>query len=74
MKLSAEVPASARLVLASGVVHLNEQAAAFEAMLVGWERQQRTRLLADATIEPRVALLRRFVEFVGSFPWQWNAR
>ncbi|WP_422935021.1 hypothetical protein [Sinomonas sp. P47F7] len=55
------------------MVHLDEQAAVFEAMLTGWERQQKSRLLADATIAPRVALLRRFVEFAGSFPWQWNA-
>ena len=71
--MSSEVPGSARLVLASGVVHLDEQAAVFGAMLSGWERQQRSRLLADATIEPRVALLRRFTEFAGSFPWQWSA-
>ena len=73
MGLSIEVPGSAHLVLASGVVHLDEQAAVFEAMLVGWERQQKSRLLADATIEPRIALLRRFTEFAGSFPWEWNA-
>lgn len=71
--MRSEVPGSAHLVLASGVVHLDEQAAVFEAMLSGWERQQRSRLLADATIEPRVALLRRFTEFAGCFPWQWNA-
>ena len=52
------VPGSAHLVLAPGVVHLNEPAAVFEAMLSGWGRQQKSRLLADATIEPRVALLR----------------
>lgn len=66
------VPGSARLVLAPGVIHLDEQAAVFDAMLAGWERQQRSRLLADATIEPRMALLRRFMEFAGSFPWQWG--
>ncbi|WP_044495503.1 tyrosine-type recombinase/integrase [Nesterenkonia massiliensis] len=68
----AEVPGSARLVLASGVVHMDEQAAVFAAMLVGWERQQKSRLLAEATIEPRMALLRRFAEFAGSFPWRWG--
>ncbi len=73
MGVRSEVPGSAHLVLASGVVHLDEQAAVFEAMLSGWERQQKSRLLADATIEPRVALLRRFTEFAGAFPWQWNA-
>lgn len=73
MGLSIEVPGSSHLVLASGVVHLDEQAAVFEAMLVGWERQQKSRLLSEATIEPRIALLRRFTEFAGSFPWEWNA-
>ncbi len=48
--MSSEVPGSARLVLASGVVHLDEQAAVFAAMLSGWERQQRSRLLAEATL------------------------
>jgi integrase/recombinase XerC len=68
-----EVPGSARLELVAGVVHLDEQAAVYAAMLSGWDRQQRSRLLADSTVEPRIALLRRFTEFTGSFPWQWNA-
>jgi site-specific recombinase XerD len=67
------VPGSAGLVLAPGVVHLDEPAAVFEAMLSGWARQQKSRLLADGTVEPRMALLRRFVEFTASFPWQWTA-
>lgn len=70
--MKSEVPGSARLVLASGVIHLDEQNAVFDAMLAGWERQQKSRLLSDATIAPRVALLRRFIEFAGSFPWQWG--
>ena len=58
------VPGSAHLVLASGVVHLDEASAVFEAMLSGWGRQQASRLLAaEATIEPRLALVRRFAEF-----------
>ena len=47
---AAGVPGSAHLVLASGVVHLDEQAAVFEAMLGGWQRQQQSRLLAEGTI------------------------
>jgi hypothetical protein len=70
--MKSEVPGSARLVLASGVIHLDEQAAVFDAMLAGWERQQKSRLLADATIAPRMALLRRFAEFAESFPWHWG--
>ncbi|WP_232333601.1 tyrosine-type recombinase/integrase [Agromyces laixinhei] len=45
----------------------------FEGMLTGWERQQKSRLLSPSTIGPRIALLRRFAEFAGTFPWQWDA-
>jgi integrase/recombinase XerC len=40
------VPGSAHPVLASGVVHLDEPSAVFEAMLSGWGRQQNSLLLA----------------------------
>lgn len=66
------VPGSAHLVLAPGVVHLDEPAAAFDAMLAGWSRQQRSRLLAAGTVEPRLALVRRFGEFAESYPWDWT--
>lgn len=45
----------------------------FAAMLSGWERQQRSRLLGNATVKSRIALLRRFTEFTGSLPWDWDA-
>lgn len=67
-----EIPGSARLVLVDGVVHLDEETAVFEAMLAGWDRQQRSRLLAESTIKPRAALLRRFTEFAGTYPWAWT--
>ncbi len=67
------VPGSAQLVLASGVVHLDEPSAVFEAMLSGWARQQRSRLLAEDTIATRTALVRRFTAFAGSRPWDWTA-
>lgn len=68
-----EVPGSAKLVLAPNVVHLDEPAAVFEAMLTGWQRQQQSRMLSATTVSSRLALLRRFAEFAGSFPWQWMA-
>ncbi len=68
-----KVPGSAELVLAPGVAHLDEPAAVYEAMLTGWGRQQKSRLLADATVEPRLALVRRFAEFTGTRPWEWTA-
>jgi hypothetical protein len=68
----ADVPGAAHLVLADGVVHLDPERAVFDAMLAGWERQQRTRFLKDATIRPRLALIRRMGEFTNSYPWQWD--
>ncbi|MCX4097716.1 hypothetical protein [Nocardia sp. alder85J] len=55
-----EIPGSARLVLVEGVRHLDEPAAVFEGMLTGWANQQKSRMLAEATIVPRLALLRRY--------------
>ncbi len=61
-----------RRVLAPNVVHLDPEQALVEAMLKGWESQQRARFLRDATIAPRLRLVRRFVEFSGLYPWQWT--
>ncbi|MFQ6329887.1 hypothetical protein ACLMAL_27635 [Nocardia sp. CWNU-33] len=68
----ADLPGAAHLVLADGVVHLDPERAVFDAMLAGWERQQRTRLLKKAIIRPRLALIRRTGEFTNSYPWQWE--
>jgi integrase/recombinase XerC len=59
-------------VLPSGVAHLDEPGAVFEAMLTGWGHQQRSRMLALNTVEIRVHLLRRFQVFTGEFPWRWR--
>lgn len=60
--------------MAANVVHLGPAASLFEAMLAGWERQQLARFLkAEETIRRRLALIRRFVVFSGSYPWQWTA-
>ena len=67
------VPGSAGLVLVEGVTQLDEEAAVFEAMLTGWARQQKSRLLGDSTIGARTALLRRFTGFGESYPWGWTA-
>jgi integrase/recombinase XerC len=71
--LRVTVPGAAHLVLAPGVVHLDEPAAVFAAMLAGWARQQRSRLLSEATIAPRLALVERFSAFAESLPWEWTA-
>ena len=67
-----DTPGSARLVLVEGVLHLNEEIAVFEAMLTGWSRQQRSRMLGESTIAERDRLVRRFAEFAESYPWSWS--
>jgi site-specific recombinase XerD len=44
----------------------------FEAMLEGWARQQRSRLLAKKTVDDRVSLVRRFAAYAGTYPWDWT--
>jgi integrase/recombinase XerC len=65
---------SARLELVRGVHLLHPEDAVFEAMLMGWTRQQRGgRNLQERTVTGRVATVRRFLEFCDSFPWRWRA-
>jgi hypothetical protein len=60
---AADLPGAAHLELLDGVVHLDPQ----PAMLAGWMRQQQGRFLnEEATIRPRIALVRRFVEFANA--------
>ena len=66
-----DVPGSSRLVLVDGVAHLDEERAVFEAMLTGWSRQQRSRMLGDTTVRARERLVRRFTEFAECYPWAW---
>ncbi|XVU29872.1 tyrosine-type recombinase/integrase [Actinoplanes sp. CA-054009] len=67
-----ELAGAAHLVLADGVACLDPQSAMLEAIVEGWDRQQRSRFLRASTIEPRLRLVRRFVEFTGLYPWQWT--
>lgn len=67
-----EDPGAASLALVRGIVHLDEPAAVFEAMLTGWERQQRSRGLVETTVEPRLAFVRRFQSFAEGYPWEWT--
>lgn len=68
------VPGSASLLLVSGVSYLDEASAVFEAMVEGWSRQQASRRLKDATIYPRLTLIRRFQSFTNEYPWEWKAQ
>jgi hypothetical protein len=63
---------SARLVLVSGVRHLDAPKSVFEAMLTGWARQQQARLLADNTIAAKVQAVRRFAASTNDYPWSWT--
>ncbi|GAA1672881.1 hypothetical protein GCM10009765_22750 [Fodinicola feengrottensis] len=63
----------ARLVLAGGVSFLDPQESVFEAMLEGWERQQRVRFLKAETIRARVMVVRRLAEVSNQYPWQWSS-
>ena len=63
---------SARLVLASGVHHLDPASAVFEGMLAGWALQQQTRFLKSDTITSRLRLVRRVTEFCNEYPWKWQ--
>ena len=60
-------------VFGDGVRPLRFEEALFEAVLEGWVRQQRARLLSEATIRPRVALVRRLQAHSGRWPWEWRA-
>jgi integrase/recombinase XerC len=65
-------PGDVRLVLASGVAHLDPERAVFDGMLDGWAAQQQSRLLNASTIEGRLWLVRRFARFTNEYPWRWR--
>jgi integrase/recombinase XerC len=67
-----EIAGAAHTVLDSRRVrHLDPHEGLFVAMLEGWDRQQASRLLASGTRSQRADVVRRFVAFTGSWPWQW---
>ncbi|MFF0524402.1 tyrosine-type recombinase/integrase [Actinomadura nitritigenes] len=73
MAHAAGLPGAAHLELVDGVVHLDPKPAVFEAMLAGWGRQQRTRFLnEEGTIQPRLRMVRRLVDFTNAYPWEWQ--
>jgi len=67
-------PGASSLSLAVGVSFLNEEQAVFQAMLEGWEMQQRGgRNLKDSSVRSSIGLARRFHAFSNEWPWQWTA-
>jgi site-specific recombinase XerD len=67
-----EIAGAAHLVLHPEVTRLHPQEATYEAMLTGWQTQQRSRHLAVSTVEDRTRLVRRFTAFTNEYPWQWQ--
>lgn len=65
---------AASLCLVAGVSFLNEEEAVFQAMLEGWEMQQRGgRNLKDSSVRSSIGLARRFHAFSNEWPRQWTA-
>jgi integrase len=67
------LPGAARLELIKGLGLLQPEPTVLEAMVQGWERQQRVRFLKADTLRRRRRLVQRLVEFSGLYPWQWTA-
>lgn len=66
-----ELAGSVPTVLARNVRHMDPAAAAFDAMLLGWGRQQRSRFHKESTVRTRHDMVRRFAAFTNEYPWQW---
>lgn len=71
--VNADSQGVARILSSSNVVQLDPEKALFDAMVEGWERQQRARFLKESTISARSRLVRRFADFSGLYPWQWTS-
>jgi integrase/recombinase XerC len=63
---------SARELLRDDVRFLQPEEAVFDAMRRGWANQQRSRLLAAATVRERLTGVVRFASFTNEYPWQWR--
>lgn len=55
----------------SGVQLLHPEEQTLEDMLTGWRNQQLSRNLQFATIDKGIECVRRFVNHVNEFPWNW---
>lgn len=68
-----ELPAALDRLFGEGVRPLRLEDAVFAAMLDGWERQQRSRMLRSATIVAGLRLVRRVRVSADRWPWEWTA-
>ena len=69
----ADVDAALARVFGVGVRPLHMEQALFDAMLAGWRSQQTARYFKAKTIEANESGVRRFVEHVGCWPWEWRS-
>ena len=66
------VPGSASAAMVAGVSLLHPEDQVFSAMLSGWSMQQRSRMLAEATITGRSQFVERFARWSNEYPWEWG--
>ena len=67
------VEAALDRVFGVGVRPLRLDDAVFEAMLEGWARQHRSRMLREATITAGLSVVRRVRDAAECWPWEWSA-
>jgi integrase/recombinase XerC len=72
-KPTSEAKGSADRLLSDGVVLVLPEETVLEAMIEGWEIQQRARMLANLTIERRTQIVRRLIAFTNDYPWNWSS-
>ena len=65
------VDASGRVLQLSAVQLLHPEEQTLEDMLTGWRNQQLSRNLQFDTIDKGIECVRRFVNHVNEFPWNW---
>lgn len=63
---------SAALVLVNAATPLHVEPALFDAMLDGWRLQHTARRLSPSFIRSQELTIRRFQDFAGCWPWQWQ--
>lgn len=66
-----EIPGAAHLLLQPGVSLLHPAEQVFHAMLIGWERNQIARNVAERSIIASRRLVERLAAFTNEYPWGW---
>lgn len=66
-----DVPGAAHLVLDPTVSLLHPAEQIFDAMLIGWERNQISRNVSERSIIGNRRLLIRLAQFTNEYPWKW---